>query len=658
MGGGHSKRFPESIIENFSLFDEKERSLISMLIDNNQEHLFEDCEAKGINDSLKHDFLNQIALLDSSYPGGLSAYISRSRSLLKSAQNGENPLEGWIPEVPSGISLNPASNEFDDFEIAGMQNIGLCGFILVAGGLGERLGYNGIKIELPVETTTSICYLEFYCQSILSIQQKYAPAGMKVPLAIMVSGETDSKTLQLLESNNYFGMDRDQVTIMKQEKVAAIISTDGKLAKSSTYAIDSKPHGHGDVHYLMHSTGTAKRWRDSGIKWCVFFQDTNSLGFLSILSVVGVSALRQLDVNSVTIPRKAKQAIGAIARLRHDRTGQQLVINVEYNQLDPMLRAVDSASRSDPSAASGDVNDPVTGNSPYPGNINQLVFKLESYVSTLERTGGSISEFVNPKYADEQRMVFKKPTRLECMMQDYPKLLDPSAAVAFTMLPAWFCYNPCKNNSADGCAALRSGIPASSAYTAESEYYFANAELLRVLGAAVPSAEEQSFLGIAAVPGPRIVFHPTFANSKCDLRRRFVCSDRVEVSPQSSLVLRGDVRVRSLRLAGALEVVAEAGSTIIVDCGDSLLANAGDQAVPLSSLAATSTETTEVTPAGAAVRLEARDSAAPGEVDRMRGYRLERRARCSVRTPHGAGLFIFDGKTLRPAGEKELSTSG
>jgi UDP-sugar pyrophosphorylase len=32
-------------------------------------------------------------------------------------------------------------------------------------------------------------------------------------------------------------------------------------------------------------------------------------------------------------------------------------------------------------------------------------------------------EFVNPKYADKEKTVFKKPTRLECMMQEYPKVL-------------------------------------------------------------------------------------------------------------------------------------------------------------------------------------------------------------------------------------------
>ena len=41
---------------------------------------------------------------------------------------------------------------------------------------------------------------------------------------------------------------------------------------------------------------------------------------------------------------------------------------------------------------------PHPGYSPFPGNINQLVLKLDSYVVQLGKTGGIISEFVNPKY--------------------------------------------------------------------------------------------------------------------------------------------------------------------------------------------------------------------------------------------------------------------
>lgn len=46
------------------------------------------------------------------------------------------------------------------------------GFVLVAGGLGERLGFNNIKVSLPVETFTMTSYLGYYIKKILAIQVK------------------------------------------------------------------------------------------------------------------------------------------------------------------------------------------------------------------------------------------------------------------------------------------------------------------------------------------------------------------------------------------------------------------------------------------------------------------------------------------------------
>ena len=64
------------------------------------------------------------------------------------------------------------------------------------------------------------------------------------------------------------------------------------------------------------------------------------------------------QVNSIAIPRAAKQEIGAITRLVHT-DGRVQIVNVEYNQLDPLLRASVSPE--------GDVPDPTTKQSPYPG---------------------------------------------------------------------------------------------------------------------------------------------------------------------------------------------------------------------------------------------------------------------------------------------------
>lgn len=92
------------------------------------------------------------------------------------------------------------------------------------------------------------------------------------------------------------------------------------------------------MHALLHSTGTVQSWAEKGIKWIFFFQDTNGLAFFTLAAQLGVSLTLGLDVNSMSIPRIAKQAVGAITKLKRS-DGFSITANVEYNQLDPLLRA-------------------------------------------------------------------------------------------------------------------------------------------------------------------------------------------------------------------------------------------------------------------------------------------------------------------------------
>lgn len=43
---------------------------------------------------------------------------------------------------------------------AGVKAAGQAAFVLVAGGLGERLGYSGIKLALPVDSASGKCFLQ------------------------------------------------------------------------------------------------------------------------------------------------------------------------------------------------------------------------------------------------------------------------------------------------------------------------------------------------------------------------------------------------------------------------------------------------------------------------------------------------------------------
>ena len=50
-------------------------------------------------------------------------------------------------QVPSGENLTFGTDNFIEMEKRGVVEARNAAFVLVAGGLGERLGYNGIKVH-------------------------------------------------------------------------------------------------------------------------------------------------------------------------------------------------------------------------------------------------------------------------------------------------------------------------------------------------------------------------------------------------------------------------------------------------------------------------------------------------------------------------------
>jgi len=87
----------------------------------------------------------------------------RARRFLVDSKNNVNPFDNYKPEVPIGVELHAGDSLMDEMEQLGMQELEKVGFVLIAGGLGERLGYSGIKIGLPVCTIEeNYSYIKFY----------------------------------------------------------------------------------------------------------------------------------------------------------------------------------------------------------------------------------------------------------------------------------------------------------------------------------------------------------------------------------------------------------------------------------------------------------------------------------------------------------------
>ena len=363
-------------------------------------------------------FIKQINELEKACRGGIKEYIKKAKILLANSQLKKNSFGEYKLEIPYDIShIKVGSNEFYESENLGFNELKRSVFVLVAGGLGERLGYKDIKIGLQTDLITLRSYIQIYIETILSYEDRVRKKEKVsndwfIPFCIMTSEDTHEQTISLLKKNSNFYMRENQIILIKQRKLPAIRDNDCHLSlQKDKFLLETKPHGHGDTHYLLYQSGLAQKWINEGKKFMIQFMDTNALAFNCILSTLGISIKNNYDINSTFVTRRAKEKIGALSKLI-DKNGNISYANIEYNQLDSLFKEKYNGK--------GDIPNE-KGFCDFPGNLNVLVFKLEPYLNILNKTKGLVPEFVNPKYTDETRKTFKAPTRLETLMQDICK---------------------------------------------------------------------------------------------------------------------------------------------------------------------------------------------------------------------------------------------
>lgn len=232
--------------------------------------------------------------------------------------------------------------------------------------------------------------------------------------------------------------------------------------------------------------------------------------------------------------------------------------------MDPLLRSQGDCK--------GDVADE-TGYSPFPGNANNIIIEMGAYAKTLRgEDQGVVLEFVNPKYKDETRTDFKKPTRLECMMQDIPKLfqkeMKETANIGFTTFDRWFTFSPAKNALEAGVADVGKGnIAPGTMSSAESDKYIQNQRKLKFAGMDLEVTQPEDLVkvaGIPVTPGPRIILAPAFGITREEIVNKVKGNNKI--SKSSSLVLDGHhLTIKNLDLDGALVIRAGNDSHVTVD---------------------------------------------------------------------------------------------
>ena len=164
-----------------------------------------------------------------------------------------------------------------------------------------------------------------------------------------------------------------------------------------------------------------------------------------------------------------------------------------------------------------------------------------------------VPEFVNPKF--NANRTFKKPARLECMMQDYPQLLE-GGSVGFVTLTrkAVREYAPVKNSPESAIDKVKQGLDAHCASSGEADFYALHGDFLRcgrdvVIGGKEPGV----YRGLSVEMPPRIVLSPSFALIEDDIISKV---KGVTVQRGATLIVEGEGSVE------LEDVVVEEGAAL------------------------------------------------------------------------------------------------
>jgi len=159
----------------------------------------------------------------------------------------------------------------DDVEISALDTSsigrqwvaeGKAGCLVIAGGQGTRLGFEGPKGMYPITPFQKKTLFQLLLEKIF-----YAGKQVDRPLdvAIMISPEHQDKTERFLEENDYFGLNKEQVALFEQETLP-FLNDKGELLYCSPTELVSGPNGNGDALKLFSQTQDYFRWKEKGIE--------------------------------------------------------------------------------------------------------------------------------------------------------------------------------------------------------------------------------------------------------------------------------------------------------------------------------------------------------------------------------------------------------
>jgi UDP-N-acetylglucosamine/UDP-N-acetylgalactosamine diphosphorylase len=201
--------------------------------------------------------------------------------------------------------------------------------VMVAGGLGTRLGYPGPKGTFAIGPVTDRTLFQIHAEKVLALGRRHGPS---LPFYIMTSRDNDAATRAFFAAHQDFGLEPGQVRFFEQREMPVLDKASGKILLAAKDEIATSPNGHGGVIDALERSGSLDDMQGRGIRHVYYFQVDNPLAKVADAVFLGQHIAGAAEMSLKVLPKKKPaEKMGALVEI----DGRPQVI--EYSDLPAVM---------------------------------------------------------------------------------------------------------------------------------------------------------------------------------------------------------------------------------------------------------------------------------------------------------------------------------
>lgn len=272
----------------------------------------------------------EIATIDFHQLGDLIRQLVFEEAPAASESGTVGPVPVWrLPHTDAERSARRHALEVGESALAA----GEVAVVLVAGGQGTRLGFDGPKGTYPIGPVSAASLFQIHAEKVHALSRRH---GRSIPLYVMTSPDNHADTERFFDEHDRFGL--EHLRLFVQGQMPAVDRKTGQILLAEPGRLALSPDGHGGTLRALSAPGPdgqpscLDEMRELGVRTLFYFQVDNPLVKIADPAFLGLHRQADAEVSFKVVEKvRPEEKVGVVV----ESDGRPRVI--EYSDLPPDL---------------------------------------------------------------------------------------------------------------------------------------------------------------------------------------------------------------------------------------------------------------------------------------------------------------------------------